>query len=183
MLGEKNYFQSKIKLFIDSWSANLIEISWQPLEDRKLTKSTLKERSEAQPLCQWQSFVFIFSFSFFCPAAAGLLQIVAMLFSNYLLSLVIIFVFWCFRFMFSSVVSALSDAARCPVRVPSHFGQQASVPLLLLHGWQKANSYSCYLHCPAHLEHSALHTVAGRLSSQTEPSVGHSTREYSWRFF
>lgn len=84
-----------------------------------------------------------------------------------------------FCFMFSCLNKTLPVAACCPVRVPSHLGQQAFIPLLLLHGWYEANTHSRYLHLPAHLEHSTLHTAASRLFSQTEPCAGHST--WNWQ--
>lgn len=71
-----------------------------------------------------------------------------------------------------------SETACCPVRVPSHSGPQACSPLLLLHGWHEAHTYSCHLYHPAHLEHSAFHTALSRLSCQTEPSAGHAAREW-----
>lgn len=81
-------------------------------------------------------------------------------------------------FLLQNVVSlCVSDAARCPVRVPSHLGQQASFQLLLLHGGYEANAHSHHLHRSAHLEHSAVHTAASGLCGQIEPSAGHATCE------
>lgn len=77
---------------------------------------------------------------------------------------------WC-------LIKSLSAAALCSVWVPTHSGHQAYIQLLLLHGWHQANTHSHHLHCPAYLEHRALHPAAGGLCSTTELDPGHSTRE------
>lgn len=74
---------------------------------------------------------------------------------------------------------SLSAAACCPLRVSPHPAQQVSVSQLL-HGWRQAHTYSYHLHCPADLEHSALHPTSRRLSGQTEPNTGHFTCKLWW---
>lgn len=74
----------------------------------------------------------------------------------------------------------LCAAACCTLWVSPHHGQQVSDKL---HGWCQANTHSHYLHRPAHLEHSALHPAACRLTGQTEPTAGHLTCEFDLDFF
>lgn len=81
------------------------------------------------------------------------------------------------HFCWLTASSFLSAAACCPLWVSAHPGQPVSVSPLL-HGWRQAYTHSHNLHCPAHLEHGALHPASGRLSGQTEPSAGNSTCKF-----
>lgn len=89
---------------------------------------------------------------------------------------------YCHFYYFISFINScfLCAAACCTLWVSPHHGQQVSDKL---HGWCQANTHSHYLHRPAHLEHSALHPAACRLTGQTEPAAGHLTCEFDLDFF